>query len=170
MTRYGPQSCPSTRRGAPGRGGSALDAAPVDGRVAGPGERFRPGGQQARRAQTFGCIRRQLPPAPWTSSRQVGHRFGHHIPRLVWPQISPLIWIRQNRRPGLRTQRLNEMADLVVDVPPIGNGFRDALAQQGLKPASETMHRSFDRAFRRPEAGRHGGVAAQPAPVPAGTL
>lgn len=39
------------------------------------------------------------------------------------------IWIRQNRRPGLRTQRLNEMTDLVVDVPLIGNGFGDALAQ-----------------------------------------
>ena len=69
------------------------------------------------------------------------------------------IWIRQNRRPGLRAQRLNEMTDLVVDVPPIRNGFRDALAQQGLEAASETMHRGFDRAFRRPEAGRHGGVA-----------
>ena len=53
------------------------------GRVAGPRERFRPGGQQARRAQTFGCIRRQLPSAPWTTSRQVGDRFGHHIPRFV---------------------------------------------------------------------------------------
>ena len=51
------------------------------------------------------------------------------------------------------------MTDLVVDVPPIRNRFRDALAQQGLKPASETMHRGFDRAFRRPEAGGHGGVA-----------
>jgi hypothetical protein len=39
------------------------------------------------------------------------------------------IWIRQNRRPGLRTQRLNEMTDLVVDLPLIGNGLRDALAQ-----------------------------------------
>jgi hypothetical protein len=39
------------------------------------------------------------------------------------------IWIRQNCRPGLRTQRLNEMTDLVIDVPPIRNGFRDALAQ-----------------------------------------
>ena len=37
------------------------------------------------------------------------------------------IWIRQNRRSGLRGQRLNEMTDLVVDIPPIGNGFRDAL-------------------------------------------
>ena len=51
------------------------------------------------------------------------------------------------------------MTDLVVDVPPIRNGFGDALAQQGLKPASETMHRGFDRALRRPEAGGHGGVA-----------
>jgi hypothetical protein len=38
------------------------------------------------------------------------------------------IRIRQNRRPGLRTQGLNEMTDLVVDIPPIRNGFRDALA------------------------------------------
>jgi hypothetical protein len=38
------------------------------------------------------------------------------------------IWIRQNRRPGLRTQRLNEMTDLVVDIPPIRNGFRNAPA------------------------------------------
>ena len=38
-------------------------------------------------------------------------------------------WIRQNRRPGLRTQRLNEMTDLVVHVPSIGNRLRDALAQ-----------------------------------------
>ena len=52
------------------------------------------------------------------------------------------------------------MTDLVVDVASIGNGFRDALAQQGLKPASETMHRGFDRAFRRLEPGRDGGVAA----------
>jgi len=37
------------------------------------------------------------------------------------------IWIRQNRRSGLRAQRLNEMTDLVVDIPPIRNGFRDAL-------------------------------------------
>ena len=51
------------------------------------------------------------------------------------------------------------MTDLVVDVPSIGNGFRDALAQQGLKPASETMDRGFDRALRRLEAGGHGGVA-----------
>ena len=57
------------------------------------------------------------------------------------------IWIRQNRRSGLRTQRLNEMTDLVVDVPPIRNGFPDVLAQQGLKPASETVHGGFDRAF-----------------------
>src|SRR5688572_1568257 len=70
------------------------------------------------------------------------------------------IWIRQNRGPGLRAQRLNEMTDLVVDVPSIGDGCRDALAQQGLKPASETMDRGFDRTFRRPEAGRHGGVSA----------
>jgi len=53
------------------------------GRDVGPRKRFRPGGQQARRAQTFGCIRRQLPSAPWTTSRQVGDRFGHHIPRFV---------------------------------------------------------------------------------------
>ena len=98
------------------------------GRVAGPGERFRPGGQQARRTQPFGRIRRQLPSAPRTTTRQVGHRFGHHIPRFVSGQIWPFIWIRQNRRPGLRTQRLNEMTDLVVDVPSIGNRFRDALA------------------------------------------
>jgi hypothetical protein len=51
------------------------------------------------------------------------------------------------------------MTDLVVDVPPIRNRLRDALAQQGLEP-SETMHRGFDRAFRRPEPGCHGGVAA----------
>ena len=57
------------------------------------------------------------------------------------------IWIRQNRRPGLRTQRLNEMTDLVVDVAPIRDGFGDALAQQGLKPAPETVHGGFDRAF-----------------------
>ena len=63
-----------------------------------------------------------------------------YIPRFVWAQISPFIWIRQNRRPGLRAQRLNEMADLVVDVPSIGNGFRDALAQQRLEPASEAMN------------------------------
>ena len=42
----------------------------------------------------------------------------------------PDIWIRQNRPMGLRTQRLNEMTDLVVDVPSIGNGFREGLAQQ----------------------------------------
>ena len=52
------------------------------------------------------------------------------------------------------------MTDLVVDVPSIRNRFRDALAQQGLEAASEAVHRGFDRAFRRPEAGRHGGVAA----------
>jgi hypothetical protein len=39
------------------------------------------------------------------------------------------MWIRQNRRPGLRTQRLNKMTDLVVDIPPIRNRLRDALAQ-----------------------------------------
>ena len=39
------------------------------------------------------------------------------------------IWIRQNCRPGLRTQRLNEMTDLVIDVPSIRNSFGDALAQ-----------------------------------------
>jgi hypothetical protein len=38
------------------------------------------------------------------------------------------IWIRQNRRPGLRAQRLNEVTNLVVDVPAIGNGLGDALA------------------------------------------
>src|SRR5688572_28922602 len=70
------------------------------------------------------------------------------------------IWIRQNRRPRLRAQRLNEMTDFVVDVPPIRNGFGNALAQKGLKPASETMLRGFDRALRRLEAGRHGGVSA----------
>ncbi len=53
------------------------------GRVVGPRKRFRPGGQQARRAQTFGCIKRQLPSAPRTTSRQVCDRFGHHIPRFV---------------------------------------------------------------------------------------
>jgi hypothetical protein len=53
------------------------------GRVAGPRKRFRPGGQQARGAQTFGCIRRQLPSAPWATSRHMGDRFGHHIPRFV---------------------------------------------------------------------------------------
>src|SRR4029450_13475841 len=115
--------------------------------------------QQARRTQTLGCIRRQLPSAAWTTSRQVGDRFGHHIPRFVRGRIWPFIWIRQNRRPGLRTQRLNEMTDLVVDVSLIGNGFRDALAQQGPKPASETMDRGFARAFRRLEAGGRGGVA-----------
>src|SRR5687768_8924230 len=30
MTRYGPQTCPSTRRGAPGRGGYPADAPPVE--------------------------------------------------------------------------------------------------------------------------------------------
>lgn len=40
------------------------------------------------------------------------------------------IRIRQNRRPGLRTQRLNEMTDLVLDVPPIRDRLGDALAQQ----------------------------------------
>jgi hypothetical protein len=30
MTRYGPQSCPSTRRGAPGPGGYSVDAPPVE--------------------------------------------------------------------------------------------------------------------------------------------
>src|SRR5215207_588146 len=30
MTRYGPQSCPSTRRGAPGRGGYPVDAQAVE--------------------------------------------------------------------------------------------------------------------------------------------
>ena len=38
------------------------------------------------------------------------------------------IWIRQNRRPGLRAQRLNEMTDLVVDVSSIGDRFRNSLA------------------------------------------
>src|SRR5512134_3049493 len=52
------------------------------------------------------------------------------------------------------------MTNLVVDVPPIRNGFGDALAQQGLKPASDTMDRGFDRALRRLEAGRHGGISA----------
>jgi hypothetical protein len=38
------------------------------------------------------------------------------------------IWIRQNRRPGLRAQRSNEMTDLVVDVSSIGDRFRNSLA------------------------------------------
>ena len=49
---------------------------------AGLGERFRPGGQQTRRAQAFGCIRRQFPAAPWTTPRQLSLGFRHHIPRL----------------------------------------------------------------------------------------
>jgi hypothetical protein len=35
------------------------------------------------------------------------------------------------------------MTDLVVDVPPIRNGLRDALAQQGLEAASEGGHGGF---------------------------
>ena len=70
----------------------------------------------------------------------------------MWLDIA----IKQDRRPGLRARRRTKMTDSVVDVPPIRNGFGDALAQQGLKPASETVHGGFDRAFQRLEAGGHG--------------
>jgi hypothetical protein len=51
------------------------------------------------------------------------------------------------------------MTGLLVDISSIRNGFRNVLAQQGLKPTSVKMCRRFDRACQRPEAGGHGGLA-----------
>ena len=51
------------------------------------------------------------------------------------------------------------MTDLVVHVPSVGNRFSDAFAQQGLKPASQPMHRCFDRPL---DVSRRAATAAYP--------
>src|SRR5688572_28086219 len=101
-------------------------------------------------------LRRDVPPRP-AVSRRVPPKRG--LSRRSGEAAKADTWIRRNPDPGLRTQCLNEMTDLIVDVPSFGNGFRDALAQQGLKPPSQSLDRGFDRALRRFEARRHGSVS-----------
>jgi hypothetical protein len=110
-------------------------------------KRFRSRSEQTRSAETFRCLVAQSFTAPGTQP---------------W-QVSDVLHagIRQNRVPRLRAERPHEIANFVVHVFRIRDGFGDVLAERRLELAAQTVNGGFHRAFTGLETCRDCRIASR---------